>query len=98
MYSIFYIYNYKYTIPSNTLTLSISKHPYKPRMYKQPNKLYSLTSTKRKPFIYGKIHKPHNAPIHIIGNLHICGNSEKLHNALCVSALSLFCNHVENIL
>ena len=38
MYNIFYIYTYKYTKPSNTLTPSRTQRPYKPRLYKQPNK------------------------------------------------------------
>ena len=38
MYNIFYIYTYKCTKPSNTLTLSLSKRPYKPRTHKQPDK------------------------------------------------------------
>ena len=54
MYNIFYTYTYKYTNPSNTLTLSLSKRPYKPRTYKQLDKLYSLTRASRKPFIYGQ--------------------------------------------
>ena len=37
MYNIFYIYTYKYTRPSNTLTLSLSQRPYKPRPHKQPD-------------------------------------------------------------
>ena len=37
MYNIFYIYTYKYTIPSNTLTLSRTQRPYKPRPHKQHN-------------------------------------------------------------
>ena len=94
-YNIFYIYTYKYTKPSNTLTLSRTQRPHKPTSYKQPDKLYSLTNAERKPFIYGKMHKPHNAPSHTISNLHICGDFEKLHNAFCVSVLSLFCNHIE---
>ena len=52
MYNIFYIYNYKYTRPSNTLTLSISQRPYKPRTHKKPDNLYSPTNASRKPFIY----------------------------------------------
>ena len=48
MYNIFYIYTYKYTKPSNTLTLLLSQRPYKPRTYKQPDKLYSPTSADRK--------------------------------------------------
>ena len=43
------------------------------------------------------MHKPHNVSSHTISNLHICGDSEKLHNVFCVSILSLFCNHIENI-
>ena len=97
MYNIFYIYNYKYTIPSNTLTLLLSKRPYKPRPHKQPDKLYSQAQNASHLYM-GKMHKPHNAPNHTISNLHICGDFEKLHNAFCVSVLSLFCNHVENIL
>ena len=37
MYNIFYIYTYKYTRPSNTLTLSRTQRPYKPITHKQPN-------------------------------------------------------------
>ena len=37
MYNILYIYTYKYTKPSNTLTLSRTKRPCKPRPYKQPD-------------------------------------------------------------
>ena len=54
MYNIFYIYTYKYTKPSNTLTLSRTQRPYKPRTHKQPNEPHSLTSADRKPFIYGQ--------------------------------------------
>ena len=54
MYNIFYIYTYKYTRPSNTLTLSRTQRPYKPTSYKQPDKLYSSTSAERKQFIYGQ--------------------------------------------
>ena len=70
MYNIFYIYIYKYTRPSNTLTLSRSyalNARTSQECIKQPDKLYSPTSAERKPFIYGKIHKPHNVPSHIIG-------------------------------
>ena len=52
MYEIFYIYTYKYTKPSNTLTLSFSQRLYKPKTYKQPDKLYPPTSAECKPFIY----------------------------------------------
>ena len=54
MYNIFYIYTYKYTRPSNTLTLSRTQRPRKPRPHKQPNELYSPTSASRKQFIYGQ--------------------------------------------
>ena len=40
MYNIFYIYTYKYTKPSNTLTLSLSQRPYKPRTHKHPNETH----------------------------------------------------------
>ena len=54
MYNIFYIYTYKYTRPSNTLTLSrsLNAHTNQDRIKKQPDKLYSLTSADHKPFIY----------------------------------------------
>ena len=65
MSNIFYIYTYKYTRPSNTLTLSRPKCPYKPRTHKQPDKLYSQAQTAS--HIYGKMHKPHNVPSHIAG-------------------------------
>ena len=38
MYNIFYIYTYKYTKPSNTLTLSRTQRSYKPMPHKQPDK------------------------------------------------------------
>ena len=53
MYNIFYIYTYKYTIPSNTLTLSRPKRTYKPKPYKQPNEPHQQAQD-RKPFIYGQ--------------------------------------------
>lgn len=37
MYNIFYICTYKYTKPSNTLTLSHAQRPYGPRLHKQPD-------------------------------------------------------------
>ena len=89
MYNIFYIYTYKYTIPSNTLTLSRHKCPYKPRTHKQPNEPHKQEQAASRVYM-SKMHKPHNAPSHTIGNLHICGDSEKLHNAFYVSVLSLF--------
>ena len=97
MYNIFYIYTYKYIKPSNTLTLSLSQCPHGPRLHKQPDHTRSQAQNASNLYM-GKIHKPHNAPSHTISNLHICGDFEKLHNALCVSALSLFCNHIENVL
>ena len=45
MYNIFYIYTYKYKRPSNTLTLSISQRPYKPKIYKQPNEPHPQAQT-----------------------------------------------------
>ena len=100
MYNIFYIYTYKYTRPSNTLTLSRTQRPYKPRTHKQPDKLYSLTSAERKPFIYRAKYTSRIMHQAIqLGKLHICGDFEKLHNAFCVSiclcfvtTLKTFCN------
>ena len=98
MYNIFYIYTYKYkNSQTRSRSHALNAHTSQYRI-KQPNKLYSLTRADRKPCIYGKMHKPHNAPSHTISNLHICGDFEKLHNAFCVPVLSLFCNHTENIL
>ena len=45
MYNIFYIYTYKYTRPSNTLTLSCPKCLYKPRPHKQPDKQHQQAQT-----------------------------------------------------
>ena len=49
MYNIFYIYNYKYTKPLNTLTLSrlrsLNAHASQDYI-KQPDKLHSLTSAR----------------------------------------------------
>ena len=97
MYNIFYIYTYKYTRPSNTLTLSRTQRPYKPRPYKQPNephkqeqtasRIYRAKYTSR--IMYQAIWS---------GDMHIYGDFEKLHNAFCVLFLSLSCNHIENIL
>ena len=53
MYNIFYIYTYKYTRPSNTLTLSRTQCPYKPRTHKHPNEPRKQAQD-RKPCIYGK--------------------------------------------
>ena len=47
MYNIFYIYTYKYTRPSNTLTLSLSQCPYNPRPHKQPNEPHKQEQTTR---------------------------------------------------
>ena len=66
MYNIFYIYTYKYTRPSNTLTLSLSQRPYKPRTHKQHDQTHQQAQD-RKLFIYGKMHKPHNVPSYIAG-------------------------------
>ena len=84
MYNIFYIYTYKYTIPSNTLTLSRPKCPYNPRLHKQPNEPHQQAQAAS--YLYrAKMHKRHNVPSHTISNLHICGDSEKLHNAFYIS-------------
>ena len=73
MYNIFYIYTYKYTRPSNTLTLSRPKRLYKPRLHKQPDQTHQQAQNAS--YLYmAKIHKPYNAPSHIISNLHICGD------------------------
>ena len=53
MYNIFYIYTYKYTRPSNALTLSRSQRPYKPITHKQPNEQHQQAQDS-KPFIYGQ--------------------------------------------
>ena len=97
MYDIFYIYTYKYKRPLNTLTLSRTQRPYKPRTHKQPDEPHSQAQNASHLYM-GKIHKPYNAPSHTISDLYICGDFEKLHNAFCVSILSLFCNYIENIL
>ena len=90
MYSIFYIYTYKYTRLPNTLMLSRPQRPYKPRTHKQPDKLYSPTSAERKPYIWAKCTSRIMHQAIWSGDLHICGDFEKLHNAFCVSVLSLF--------
>ena len=100
MYNIFYIYTYKYTKPSNTLTLSRTQHPYKPRTYKQPDKLYSPTSASRKPFIYGQ--KCTNRIMYQAIQLATCIYTAILKNCimryvfqfcLCfVTTLKMFCN------
>ena len=97
MYNIFYIYTYKY---KNRQTRSRS---HALNAYTNQDCISSLIghTHKSKPqaiYIWAKIHKPHNVSSHTIGNLHICGDFEKLHNALCISVLSLFCNHIENVL
>ena len=60
MYNIFYIYTYKYTKPSNTLTLSISKRPYKPILHKQPDQPHPQAQNASRLYM-SKMHKPHNA-------------------------------------
>ena len=97
MSNIFYIYTYKYTRPSNTLTLSRTQRPYKPRPHKRPNEPHQQTQNASHLYM-SKMQKPHNAPSHTISNLYICGDFEKLHNAFYISILSLFCNHIGNIL
>ena len=89
MYNIFYIYTYKYTRPSNTLTLSRTQRPYKPRTHKQPDNY----TNKRKTASHLYRAKCTSRIMHQAiwsGDLNICGDSEKLHNAFYVSVLSLF--------
>ena len=90
MYNIFYIYIYKYTIPSNTLMISCSlnTHTSQERI-KQPEQTHQQAQTASRVYM-SKMHKPHNAPSHTISDSHICGDFGKLHNAFCVSILSLF--------
>ena len=45
MYNIFYIYNYKYIKPSNTLTLSLSQCPHGQRLHKQLDRPHSQEQT-----------------------------------------------------
>lgn len=100
MYNIFYIYTYKYIKPSNTLTLSRTQRARKPTSYKQPNKLYSLTSAERKLFIYGQ--KCTNRIMHQAIQLATCTYAAILKNCimrsvfqfcLCfVTTLKIFCN------
>ena len=92
-----YIYTYKYKTVKRSRPHAINAHASQYRI----NSLISYThpQAQNASHLYmGKMHKPHNAPSHTISDLHICGDSEKLHNALCISVLSLFCNHIENIL
>ena len=54
MYNIFYIYTYKYkNRQTRSRSHALNAHTSQYRI-KQPNKLYSLTSAERKPFIYGQ--------------------------------------------
>ena len=90
MYNIFYIYTIN-TQDRQTRSRShaLNTHTSQHRI----DSLISYTHSQEQTASYlymGKIHKPHNAPSHIIGNLYICGDSEKLHNAFYVSILSLF--------
>ena len=45
MYNIFYICTYKYTKPSNTLTLSHAQRPHGPRLHKQLDRPHSQEQT-----------------------------------------------------
>ena len=60
MYNIFYIYNYKHTKPSNTPTLSLSKHTHKPIPHKQPDKPHPQAQAESRLY-RAKMYKPHNA-------------------------------------
>ena len=97
MYNIFYIYTYKYTKPSNTLTLSRTQRPYKPRTHKQHDQTHQQAQTASHLYRAKCTSRIMHQAIWS-GYMHICGDSEKLHNAFYVSVLSLFCNHIENIL
>ena len=85
MYNIFYIYTYKYTKPSNTLTLSLSQRPYKPRTHKRPNEPHPQTQNASRVYM-GKMHKLHNAPSHM--GLAICTYAAILKNCIMCSVFS----------
>ena len=68
MYNIFYIYTYKYTRLSNTLTLSHTQRPYKPRLHKQPNEPHPQEQAASNLYM-SKMHKPHNVSSYIIKQL-----------------------------
>ena len=102
MYNIFYIYTYKYTRPSNALTLSRSrslKRPYKPRLYKQPNEPHPQTQNASNVY-RAKMHKPHNATrLYSRANctyaaiLKNCIMRSVFQLCLCfVTTLKMFCN------
>ena len=97
MYNIFYIYTYKYTRPSNTLTLSRTQCPRKPRLHKHLGQPHQQEQTASHVYMAKCKSRIMHQAIQL-GDLNICGDFEKLHNAFCVLALSLFCNHIENIL
>ena len=98
MYNIFYIYNYKYTRPSNTLTLSLSQRPYKPRPHKQLDKPHQQAQTASR--IYRA--KCTSRIMHQAIQLAICTYAAILKNCimrsvfqfcLCfVTTLKMFCN------
>ena len=100
MYNIFYIYTYKYTKPSNTLTLSrlrsLNTHTSQ-ECIKQPDKPHKQEQAASHAYRAKCTSRIMHQAIQL-GKLHICGDFEKLHNAFCVLVLSLFCNHIENIL
>lgn len=99
MYNIFYIYTYKYkNRQTRSRSHALNAHTSQYRI-KQPDKLYSLTSAERKPFIYGQ--KYTSRIMHQAIQLATCIYTailKKLHNAFCVLVLSLFCDHIENVL
>ena len=99
MYNIFYIYTYKYTRPSNTLTLSLSQRPYKPRLHKQLNEPHQQAQTASRIYM-GK--KCTSRIMHQAIQLATCTYAAILKNCimgsvfqfcLCfVTTLKIFCN------
>ena len=77
MYNIFYIYTYKYTRPSNTLTLSRTQRPYKPRTNKQPNEPHQQTQTASHVYRVKCTSRIMHQAIRL-NDLHICGDFEKI--------------------
>lgn len=88
MYNIFYIYTYKYTRPSNTLTLSRSHALNAHTSQGCINSLINYTRSQAQTASYLYRQKCTSRIMHQaiqFGDLHICGDFEKLHNAFCVS-------------
>ena len=89
MHNIFYIYTINtQNRQTRSRSHTLNAHTSQGRI-KQPDD-YTNKRRTQAIYIWAKMHKPHNAPSHTIGSLHICGDFEKLHNAFCISILSLF--------